>query len=37
VYFGDFDKNKMHGYGIYTFADGSKYSSTWEEGVRVGE
>ena len=37
TYLGSFKNDRMHGYGIYHFACGAKYSGEWENGKAEGK
>lgn len=36
VYAGEYFADKMHGFGVYSFAHGHRYEGAWHEGRRQG-
>ena len=37
TYVGEFQNDKKHGYGVYTWADGRMYKGGWNAGKQHGE
>lgn len=36
MYAGEYFADKMHGFGVYNFANGHRYEGSWHEGKRQG-
>ena len=37
MYEGDYENDRKHGYGIYTWNDGKQYEGWWQNGKQHGE